>query len=102
MQKLLLRTVVASVLALSATQAFAAAKIEAKLAAPVEKPRQVIVDGQIWRCTGDVCTSPGGGQSQSVKRECARAAKVLGEVVAYRNGKTELAEADIAACNGRQ
>lgn len=103
MQKLVMGLMAASILALAAPAVVQAQgkapKIEAKLAAPVAEPRKVIIDGQIWRCNADVCTSAGGGQDQSVKRECTRAVKVLGQVVAYRRGATELAQEEIAACN---
>ena len=80
--------------------AFAADKAEARLAAAVSAPRKVIIDGRLWSCEGEKCTAGSQGKNQPITRECARAAKVLGPVVAYRQGERSLDEAGIMACNG--
>lgn len=72
---------------------------EAKLAAPLAAPVRVIVDGRLWSCEGDVCKGSGQGASQPLRRECARVAKVVGPVAAYRNGERSLDAAGLAACN---
>ena len=86
--------------AIAPAAAFAANGVEARLAAPVSKPREVIIDGRIWSCEGDVCRGGSRGANQSLKRECLRAAKVLGPVVGYRNGDKTLSAEEVAACNG--
>ena len=77
----------------------AADKAEATLAAAVSEPRKVIIDGRLWSCEGEKCTAGSQGKNQPIGRECARAAKVLGPIVAYRQGGKELNSAGIAACN---
>lgn len=76
------------------------ARIEARLVTATAKPRTLIVDGRIWRCEADLCTSGGGGRSQPIARECKRAARQLGPVAFYRNGAVSLDAAALAACNG--
>ena len=80
--------------------ALAADKAEARLAAAVSEPLKVIIDGRLWSCEGEKCTSGSQGKNQPITRECARAAKVLGPVVSYRQGERRLDDAGIAACNG--
>ena len=72
---------------------------EVKLAAPAKEPMKVTIDGRIWRCQDDVCKGAEQGNTQPAKRECAKVAKVLGPLVAYKDGKKDLPEADLAACN---
>lgn len=71
----------------------------AKLAAPVASPNKVTVDARVWRCEADVCKGAEQGNDQPAKRECAKVAKVLGPVVAYRSGKKDFSAEDVAACN---
>ncbi len=85
--------------ALIATAALAAQITEATLAAPVAERRQVIVDGKLWTCEAARCVSGNTGISQPLTRECARAARVLGPIVAYRRGETALTANQIKACN---
>jgi hypothetical protein len=72
---------------------------EAKLATPVSEPKKVTIDSRIWRCEGDTCKGAEQGNTQPAKRECAKVAKVLGPLTAYKDGKRDLSEADLAACN---
>ena len=80
----------------------AAERAEATLAAPVSESRKVIIDGRLWSCEGDKCTAGSQGRDQPIRRECARAAKVLGPIVAYRQGARSLDAAGLAACNASQ
>ena len=82
--------------------AIAAERTEAILAAPVSEPRQVIVDGKLWSCEGNKCTSGNQGKSQPIGRECARAAKTLGPIVAYTRGERALNADEIKACNAQK
>ena len=72
---------------------------EVKLATPVSTPKKVTIDSRIWRCEGDTCKGAEQGITQPAKRECAKVVKVLGPLVAYKDGKKDLAEPDLAACN---
>ena len=78
---------------------FAAERAQARLAAQVAQERQVIVDGRLWSCEGDKCTAGSQGRSQPIGRECARAAKVLGPIIEYRQGARVLDASGITACN---
>ncbi len=78
----------------------AADKAEARLAAAVSAPRKVIIDGRLWSCEGEKCTAGSQGKNQPIGRECSRAAKVLGPIVAYTQGEKTLGAAEITACNG--
>lgn len=89
----------ALVAAIAPAAAWAAKGVEARLAAPVSEPRKFIVDGRVWSCEDDICRGGTQGANQSIKRECTRAAKVLGPIVAYRNGDKTLSAEEIAACN---
>jgi hypothetical protein len=60
---------------------------------------KVTIDGRIWRCEADLCKGAEQGNTQPAKRECAKVVKVLGALVAYKDGKKNLSEADLAACN---
>lgn len=100
MQRLVLGSIVAGALAALAGLAFAAGQMtEATLATPVSAHREVIVDGKLWICETNKCTSGNKGISQPLARECARAARVLGPIVAYRRGDQTLTDAQIAVCN---
>lgn len=78
----------------------AADKAEATLSAPLSQPRKVIIDGRLWSCEGEKCTAGPQGKNQPISRECSRAAKFLGQIVAYRQGNRELDTIGLAACNG--
>jgi hypothetical protein len=102
MMRVVLGLVAAGMLAAALPQLAFADQVppaEAKLATPAAEPRKVTIDGRIWRCEGDLCKGAEQGNTQPAKRECAKVAKVLGPIVAYKDGKKDLAEADVAACN---
>ena len=102
MHKLVMACAAASLMAAAVPQFAWADQVppaEAKLAAPAKEPMKVTIDGRIWRCEGDVCKGAEQGNTQPAKRECAKVVKVLGPLVAYKDGKKDLAEPDLAACN---
>lgn len=87
---------------LAASPALAGSRAEARLAQPVATPIEKIVDGRIWRCEGSLCVGATSlSASQPLKRECKRAARELGALVAYRSGGRELDPETVKSCNGR-
>lgn len=100
MRKIAVVGILGAMLLASPALAQPKAYVEAKLAAPLSEPKKLIIDGRLWRCKEDVCLGQEQGDSQSIKRECARVVKAVGPLVAYRNGQRELSAEDVAACNG--
>jgi hypothetical protein len=74
---------------------------EAKLAGPAPKAAKVVIDGRVWTCDGATCTAAGEGRSQSIARECWRAARKLGPFTAYSRDGVALDEAALKACNSQ-
>ncbi|CAN5339848.1 hypothetical protein BH11PSE2_BH11PSE2_06560 [soil metagenome] len=84
----------------SIAQAYEFTPIEAKLVKPLDAPVKKTIDGRVWTCKGDTCTANAEiGRFLPIKAECAGAAKILGAFATYKNGKTTLSDADLAACN---
>ena len=79
--------------------AYAADPAAARLQAAVSAPRKVIIDGRLWSCEGEKCTSGSQGRNQPIARECVRVAKALGPVAEYRQGANVLDAAALVACN---
>jgi hypothetical protein len=73
----------------------------ATLATPRAEPIITMIDYRSWSCTGAECrAAPSGAEpSQSVTRECGRAAQVLGAFTAYQTGPKVLTAAQLATCN---
>ena len=91
------------VMALGAgASATAGERAEAILFAPLAKPQKTIIDGRLWTCEAEKCTSGLQGKNQPISRECVRTAKVLGPVVSYRRGSRTLDASELAACNTAQ
>ena len=79
--------------------AHASAASEAVLAAPLTKPKMVVVDGKVWTCRGAACTSRNAGLDQTARRECVRLGRRLGRFAAYVRNGIALDAAQLAACN---
>ena len=90
-----------AVLGATSVPAVAADPAQARLTAPVSQARQVIIDGRLWKCRGEKCTTGSQGKNQPILRECIRAAKVLGPIVEYRQGTRILNDKGLAQCNSR-
>ncbi|CAN5349235.1 hypothetical protein BH09PSE2_BH09PSE2_07440 [soil metagenome] len=73
----------------------------ATLAAPSTAPVSILIDNRLWVCAGAECSAKASGAevSQSVTRECTRAAAVLGAFSAYQTGRKALTAEQLAACN---
>jgi hypothetical protein len=70
----------------------------AALVTPVPAPRQEIVDGQLWKCSGEECTAPAqGGRAAGT---CARVARKLGPLARFTSPQGELSAEELARCNG--
>ena len=70
----------------------------ATLAAPLEAPRQEIMDGAMWRCAGDRCQAPAQGSRPLVV--CQRVAKQFGAVSRFASPRGELSAEELTRCNG--
>jgi hypothetical protein len=72
----------------------------AALTAPLAEPREDIIDGALWKCTGDQCSAPAKGSRPVVV--CGRVARKFGEVTRFSSPQGELSTEDLARCNGAQ
>ncbi|MFC3100543.1 CC_3452 family protein [Altererythrobacter lauratis] len=87
-----------TVLAPSTLAAQAPARIYvAELASPAASAT-VVAGGLVWRCEGTRCTAPVNGTR--ALRACREVNRKMGQVVRFEAEGTELAEADLARCNG--
>lgn len=88
----------------SATTAPARAAAEravhvAALTAPLAEPRSEILDGVMWRCTGETCRGADNG-SRAITA-CSRVARKFGPVARFTTAGGELKAEDLARCNGK-
>lgn len=90
-----------ALLALSpvSAQAASANGVSATLQAPLAAPRQEILDGSLWKCAGDSCTTREAGSRPVLI--CQRVAKKFGPVASFATPTGELSEQELARCNGR-
>lgn len=75
-----------------------AGAVVATLAAPLETPRQEIMDGVMWKCAGDRCSAPAQGSRPLVV--CQRVAKQFGTVSGFVSPRGELSAEELTRCNG--
>ena len=69
----------------------------ATLAAPLAAERQEIIDGALWKCSGDRCSAPAqGGRPVFV---CAKVAGKFGAVASFTTPAGALTEAEVSRCN---
>lgn len=68
------------------------------LATPLPAPKRQIVDGVLWKCTGDRCAAPADG-SQPI-RMCQRVTKAFGTVTRFVAPSGELSSEELSRCNG--
>ncbi len=71
--------------------------LRAEFAAPFERATEVVLDGKIWSCSGNVCTSPTSDARPAVA--CRKLARKLGPVTRFAAPQSELDAAGLATCN---
>ena len=71
--------------------------LRAEFAAPFEGAREVVVDGRMWSCSGNACTSRSDDPRPAVV--CRKLARKVGEVTRFATPQTELNAAGLATCN---
>ena len=75
----------------------AAAGLRAELASSIERPAEVIVDGRMWSCSGNACTSRSTDPRPAVA--CRKLARKIGAVTRFATPQSELDTAALASCN---
>ena len=58
----------------------------------------VIVDGAVWRCTGDVCRAPK-VKALPADQQCRKLKSQLGDVTGFGYRGVQFSLDDLAACN---
>ena len=71
--------------------------LRAEFAAPFADRTEIIVDGRMWSCVGNACTSPSADPRPAVA--CRKLARKLGPVKRFTTPRGELDAAGLAACN---
>lgn len=91
-------TLAGSLAALAPGQAQAArGAYVATLSAPLAADRQEIIEGALWKCSGDRCSAPAqGGRPVFV---CAKVAGKFGAVASFATPAGALSEAEVSRCN---
>ena len=74
--------------------------LRAEFAAPFERTQTVIIDGRMWSCSGNACTSRGDDPRPTVA--CRKLARKVGAVTRFAAAQAELDAAALAACNQDQ
>jgi hypothetical protein len=97
MTRLTLPLVALAALATAAPAMAEGAGLRAEFAAPFERSENVVVDGRLWSCAGNACTSRSDDPRPAVA--CRKLARKLGPVARFASSKAELDAAAIAACN---
>ena len=72
----------------------------AALTAPLAEPREDIIDGALWKCTGDRCSAPAKGSRPVVV--CERVSRKFGTVARFTSPQGELSAEDLVRCNGSE
>ena len=71
--------------------------MRAELATAQDGSREVVVDGRLWSCTGNACTTPGNDARPAVA--CRKLARKVGPVTRFATSQSELNAAGLATCN---
>ena len=74
-----------------------ASTLRAEFAAPFERATELVVDGRMWSCAGNACTSTRDDPRPTVA--CRKLARKVGEVTRFATPQTELNAAGLATCN---
>ena len=73
------------------------AGLRAEFAAPFERSTEVVLDGRIWSCSGNACTSRTSDARPAIA--CRKLARKLGPVTRFAAPQSELDAAGLATCN---
>jgi hypothetical protein len=71
--------------------------MRAEFAAPFAAHTEIIIDGRMWSCVGNACSSPSSDPRPTVV--CRKLARKLGPVTRFATSAAELDEAGLASCN---
>ena len=71
--------------------------MRAEFAAPFAAHTEVIIDGKMWSCVGNACTTPSSDPRAAVV--CRKLARKLGPVTRFSTPRGELDAAGLASCN---
>lgn len=96
-----LRTLAAACVALaslSATAAFAADPVSAKLSSPLAEPVKFIAGGAVFQCEGDTCLARATVTDTYSTDTCKQVAAKVGPIAAFV-GRRTLDDAHLAQCN---
>ena len=82
----------------AATPALAQAPtMRAEIAAAQDGTAEVIIDGRLWTCSGNACTSQGEDARPAIA--CRKLARKVGVVTRFATSQVELNDAGLATCN---
>jgi hypothetical protein len=88
----------AALVSLSATAAFAAEPVTAKLQAPVATPVKFIAGGAIFACDGDTCVAGSATSQTFATATCKAVAAKVGPIATFE-GRKSLDQSRLAECN---
>ena len=71
--------------------------MRAEFAASQDGNREVVIDGRLWTCSGNSCSTRGDDARPAVA--CRKLARKLGPVSRFATAQTELDSDGLAACN---
>ncbi len=71
--------------------------MRAEFATAQDGNREVIVDGRLWTCGGNACTTQGVDARPAVA--CRKLARKLGPVARFATSQSELDATGLASCN---
>jgi hypothetical protein len=74
-----------------------AAGYTAKLSTALSAPKQKVVNGVVWSCTGDSCSGPVDGAR--ALNTCFQVVKNFGQVSSFATPKGELSAEELQRCN---
>ena len=71
--------------------------LRAEFATPFAAHTEIIIDGRMWSCIGNACSSPSNDPRPVVV--CRKLARKLGPVTRFTTPQGELDAAGLASCN---
>ena len=70
----------------------------AALTRPLTAPRQEIIGGVLWKCTGEHCAATSEGSRPMLV--CQRVARTFGQVARFSTPAGKLSSEELSRCNG--